>query len=84
MKCMKQKKNKKFAYFGVVVAAVLALCGFIFYSAFSKDMKYDYIPYLIGTFSVFAIYIIKNSGNKPEEITLDNSQSEDGSVIDKN
>lgn len=80
MKCMKQIKNKNLAYFSVVIVAVLALCCFIFFSGFSKDTKYDYIPYLIGTFSVFTIYIIKNSGKKPDEITLNNTNNTD---IDK-
>ena len=58
------KKKKKFFYAVIVLVAVLL---FVLFALFlGNNEKYDFIPFVIGSGSVFAIYIVKYSGSKTD------------------
>lgn len=58
-------KNKKIAYLIVVLLAVTAFALFLLFKG--KDEQYNYVPFIIGFFSVLGIYLIKNHDKKPDE-----------------
>lgn len=80
--------NKK--SIGVVIIVLVSAVIFSLYIMFLTQNKYcDFIPYALGSFTVFAIYVVKNIGNKPQELNLkDNneniSQSNSNSLIEEN
>lgn len=50
----------------IIVLIIIVL--FVLYILFlGKNEKYDFIPFVLGSFAVFGIYIVKNVGKEPEE-----------------
>ena len=59
------KKRKCIAYAVIIIVSVILLALFI--PILGRNEKYDFIPYVLGSCTVFAIYGVKHSGQKPVE-----------------
>ena len=57
--------NKKIAYTIVVLLAIIAFVLFLVFEG--KNEQFNYVPFIIGFFSVLGIYLIKNFDKKPDE-----------------
>ncbi len=62
---MREIKHKKLAYVLIIVVAILVFLFHLFF--LDGNEKFDFIPYLVGSFTVFSIYFVKNAGKKAEE-----------------
>lgn len=62
---MREIKHKKLAYVLIIIVAILIFLFHLFF--LDGNEKFDFIPYTIGSFTVFAICFVKNAGKKAEE-----------------
>ncbi len=66
------KKRKRIAYAVIIIVAIVLLALFILF--LGRNEKYDFIPYVLGSCTVFAIYGVKHSGQKPVEWNPENDR----------
>ncbi len=59
-------KKRKIIIIAIIIIVALLLL-FLHILFLGKNEKYDFVPFVLGSFSVFGIYIVKNIGNKPDE-----------------
>ncbi len=63
------KKKKRILYAIIIFVAILLFIFFLLF--FGNNEKYDFIPAIIGSGSVFAIYFVKHSKSKVVEWTVE-------------
>lgn len=82
------RKRKIFVSIVVITIASFLLTFYIVF--LGGDKRYDFIPFVLGTFTTCAIYVIVHFGGQPDELGYGDytskdcsvHQSGDGSMID--
>lgn len=71
-------RGKKFAYCCIILVALLLFAIYVLF--FMRNSKFSFFPYVLGTLTAAAIYIVRLHNQKPIEIDLFKKEEEDQST----